>query len=294
MEKLRPLLWEAYEKIEWAKFNIGFAKSLVAKYISGGGISLNANQDAKTGLHSLDIQSRFLPIQLPLSIGSSLHSLRSALDTSVCKLLCLTTGKLSGQVNFPMHEEEHALRASFETTEQKCPKCGEVRARKGGNAILRAKLPDFEALIFDTFRPWRDGNFNLWALGRADNAHKHRMITPTLGAGSWTGSYEAYFPSGGVDINVMCGFGMPAGSSYPLVTGASRLVVSDGGVFAATIHFGDEPFIGKPVIETLEQLINMVSAIVDTLEERAQRCKLVAPFDAAAFGQPLPTGFDAV
>jgi hypothetical protein len=83
-------------------------------------------------------------------------NLRAALDQAayVC---AVESGKAAPRMtHFPFGETKQEVAA--------------LRGRRGS-----ADLP---LEIFDVmagFRPWRDGNFNLWAMNRLTNAHKHRL-----------------------------------------------------------------------------------------------------------------------
>ena len=261
-------LWQADAKVEWARTNLRFAVEFMESYLERG-MAAKQSYNERTNLWDINFEAAQFDIILPLSIGASFHSLRSALDTAISILLTNATGKTSTRSNFPMHETENQLRATFEDGERTCPDCRSVRAARGGNADIRDKLPDLEKLIFENFKPWRDGNFQLWALGKMDNIHKHRLIMPILGEVSWKGSFSAEFPGGNTMKETASTFILNPGGIFPLVKGASVFRL-DTGKYAAEVIFKDDPLAGVPVIGALENSIELVSGILETLHTQFQ------------------------
>ena len=126
-----PLLWEATAKLDWALANANYASRLAKGYAEtfviekGDVLAIKPAGEGTmvvTGrTYNLILRTQPLPIELPLVIGSVIHSLRSSLDTALSTLMVLATGKEEAQTNFPMHATERELRNSFGSTERKCP-----------------------------------------------------------------------------------------------------------------------------------------------------------------------------
>ena len=123
-------------------------------------------------------------------------------------------------------------------------------------------------MIFETFKPWKEGNFPIWALSRIDNINKHRMILPTLANITWSGSImQGITPSGGQMMNWNPSITMSPGNHFVVSKTLEPIEFFERGAFTANLAFpGDIPFGGKFVFEVLEELIQCVTRILDALE----------------------------
>jgi hypothetical protein len=264
------LLWQADAKVQWARSGQDAVERMLAQYLEQGGVHLEQAFDEATGLRSLTLVAEPLPVQIPLSIGTAVHSLRSALDTAVSALMFRARGREDARENFPVHETERELRNSFADGHRTCPDCHTTRPTRGKNASIREHFPDLERVILDEFRPWRDGNFPLWAISKLDNIHKHRMILPILADVSWSNAgFFSINPQGGGQWNVGCTYSLSPGSTMLLARNSNQLSITEQGVFTASLAFPDGiPLAGQPVIPALANLIVLVTNIIDTLKSR--------------------------
>ena len=277
------MLWEATAKLDWAFALSNYAKKLAEGYAQtslevekGNVLALEAAGEGTmrvTGsTFNLILHTKPLPIELPLTIGSAIHALRSALDTAVSTLMTLARGKDDSRTNFPMHETERELRNSFGLSERNCPDCGVPRTSKGINSPIREHLPDFETLVMETFKPWKEGNPLLWGLGKVDNINKHRMLLPTFSETAWTGTVEATFASGARHVYDGCTWLVGPAQDVVVIEGASSIELGEPGKFNIKFIFGgSNPFSDLDVFETLQSCIGLVEGVIKTLETHFKR-----------------------
>lgn len=283
MDSTPTLLWEATAKLDWAFALANYAKKLAEGYAQtslevekGNVLSIEpageGNMVVTGSTYNLVLRTKPLPIELPLVIGSVIHSLRSSLDTALSTLMTLAKGKDDARTNFPMHLTERELRNSFGSSERKCPDCGKSRPSKGINAPIREHLPDFETLVMETFKPWKDGNPLLWGLGKVDNIHKHRMLMPTFSETSWKGTLEATFPDGAHQVFKDCTWRIGPAQAVTVIEGAISIDFDDPGRCSIKFIFGGvSPFSDLDVFETLKECISLVDGIIKTLETHFKR-----------------------
>jgi hypothetical protein len=263
-----PLLWQAMEKAHSARTLVVVLNKHLDHYLANNGIRVEQTVDEATGLHSLDVVSDALNIEIPIIIGDAMHRLRSALDTAISTLILSVSGKEGVRDNFPMHETELNLRATFKEGKRTCAKCEFEETSKPGNKRILKYIPDLERLLFEDFRPWRDGNFPLWALSKLDNINKHKMIMPVFPKVSWEGGvFQWHSKNGAQGMSYGSSFSMSPGDRISLLQIDGSIDVFEYGKFTVELGLPPEvPLGGKPVFEVLEELIQLVTGIVQTLE----------------------------
>jgi hypothetical protein len=264
-----PLLWQALAKAFHARTCIDVPHNHLDYYLSQGGIHLNEHFDEAAQRHTLTLVTEPMNPEVPIIIGTAFHTLRSALDTAVSTLVADAKGVPSGRENFPMHSTEQELRAMFEPGHRQCSACGDVRESKPAANTIIEYLPDLQKLIFETFKPWEDGNFPIWALGRLDNINKHRMIMPVLANITWS---DSVMLTSNNSMNWKPSYTLPPGNQVIISRTVEPVTFYEKGTFKATLAFpSDIPFGGKPVFETLEELLQLVTGIIETLEAQFKR-----------------------
>jgi hypothetical protein len=282
MANAAPLLWQAMAKIGWANMSLTVTRGYLEKYLANGGIKAEIVKHNETDELAFAVVAYDLPLDIALSLGMAVHSLRSALDAAVSTLM-QRAGSKSGRTNFPIHQTERALRATFDDGIRTCPDCKQSRTNSGLNAPIRKLLPDLETLIFDEFKPWEGGSYALWALSRLDNIDKHRMILPTYATANWKGGeFWTKSTGGGALWSVGSSYSVSPGSMYILAHHVEQHEIITPGVFDTSLEFPlyvsaevpfpePLPFGGKACVETLEEVAKLVTGVVETLEAHFQR-----------------------
>jgi hypothetical protein len=259
--QLPTFLWQSVAKVNWAHQMAAGAMNLFDAYVKQS-LRIEAQFDGL--MHRIEIVAEPIPVEIPLAIATALHNLRSALDTAVSVLMARETGKPDARINFPMHGTERELRSSFGTTERVCAACGDKRISKGAHEKIREHLPDLERLIIEDFKPWKDGTYALWALGKLDNISKHRVIMPVIA------TVTASDPSITMgDYGRIAGgtFTVSPGTRITLGVGPGKASIKEQGVLSGSLIFpSDIPLGGEPIFEALKQLTKLTAGIIQTLE----------------------------
>jgi hypothetical protein len=265
-------MWAANQKAQFAYAGIGLAESGLEKYLAANSVRLERGFDEATGSHVLDVVADPMHVNVALGLGSAAHSLRSALDTAVSTLLTRAKGRMAGsRVVFPVDESEEQLRSTFEDGSRTCPNCRHVMTSKGRYADIRQHLPELEELIFNEFKPWGKTSA-LWQLSRLDNLDKHRMIFPALGNVAWQGSHSSKDAAGGAFLGLYNTYSFMPGTRFTIGRGIEPIEIIHEGRFSATLIFQEDvPFGGEPAIETLKELVKLVTGIIETLQAHFER-----------------------
>lgn len=261
----RSPLWQAAFKLDWADEMFANALNLANRFIQAGNYGFREERD-ESGARVIFYCER-LPKELPLAIGSGIHSLRSALDAAVSALMEGVTGKPLERVNFPFHQTERELRAEFEPRVSHCGSCGGARQTKAKLHELSEHLPELVDLIFNHFKPWQGGNKALWSLNKLDNFQKHRMLLLTVAA-----------VRGGVDyVDSAMPLSSFKGNEWTITSGTQQLIAQSRAKIIETgdrrldINFkfsGNIPYAGDPVFAVLEELYALVRNILITILNR--------------------------
>jgi hypothetical protein len=243
-----PPFFSARSKIERADQHIRDAQRRIDRFIATECHRPFADKDPDSGAIHLNFwyPGPYAVNGLGVIVGDAVHNLRSALDHMVSEIITIIGGNPNGrEAAFPMHETREEL---------------EISINRGLEKKIGADLCRF---IIETIRPYKAGNFPLWALNKLDNLDKHRAIL--------FGSYDfrsgisfidendpGPFPSHHVCV-LSNGGPVPEGSAAHLhnQTHAEPTIEIR---FKKGYFFDDQP-----VIPTLLQLAELVGGIVETL-----------------------------
>ena len=253
---------ESALKVQRAYRHINEIQHHFATFLDSDFCKLHIETEPDTGHHLLKLDSLApMPADIPLSIGDTVHNLRAALDYLTSKVV-RDAGGNDSRVSFPMHETRDALIASFETH----PTTG----KKGGNALIKDAAPDLVEIIVDTIKPYKTGNFPLWALGKIDNIDKHSLLVPIFMPTGLTG-VDLEDENSNVWTNTTLAVG-PGGTLRAISTSAPMKINSYGKP-TGNIFFADGQFFdNKAVIPTLEQISQLVLGVIQTFEAHFDGC----------------------
>ena len=200
-----------------------------------------------------------IPQMLSLIAGDAIQNLRTALDYLIVQLVDAHSGdvgeKRLRKIFFPM----------FESAEEMTP--SEIKRKIGGVS------PDAKKGIL-ALKPYKGGNNDLWGLHELNRVEKHRLLI----TGMWHGpthmgysmNIEARRKGGAVIPDAMREF--TAWGKYPnpkpLKVG-QKIVLTDAGPeahqnykFILNIALSEpEVFKGKPLVETLKGLADLITKI---------------------------------
>ncbi len=259
----RGFLWQAAFKLDFADDQFLEAMYSFKEYSENGSTGIRQLPADENGFYVTELFAERLPRQVPMCIGAGIHSLRSALDTAVSAIVRESGGKPDTRVAFPVHASERDLRAAFESGLRTCPDCKATRVTKAPMDQIRKLIPDLERLILDVFKPWKDGNYPLWALNKLDNLQKHQTLL-----------LIASTTSGTIDFDTVEGisnkFGLwriQPGMTVEIARSRHQLLISNPPAVSCELLFPDNgPFGGQHALEVIGQLYRLVRGILLTLQ----------------------------
>jgi len=204
---------------------------------------IQVDEDPVTGHHVLRFSvTKTIPDDIPLAIGDTIHNLRSALDILICSILTFAGGNIASS-NFPMHETRENLADALEK--------GEIKRVR----------PDLVGFILDTIKPYKSGNFGIWALNKLDILDKHRLVIPVFAVTRLSG-ISARDDNNNTYTNLTVTVG-PAGNINLIRTGARMHITNYGQPAIAIMFDKGHPFEGEPVIPTLHKLAKLTTELIE-------------------------------
>lgn len=212
--------------------------------------------DMATGLYSIVPRiNASMPSNIPCSTGDAVHNLSAALDYLTSTVFAKITGNWDKRITFPAHETEKSVRAQMD------------------NNKLTQIAPDLCDMIMNDIKPWKDGNFPIWAIGKMDNTNKHRMLLMLFGvygirgASFWTKDKKTKI----TDFEGESGFkGQNIEISIP--DNKHPFIIKNHGYAKVNVSFAEKDFFfGQPVVETLNGISDLVSSVIDAFETHFKR-----------------------
>jgi hypothetical protein len=254
-------------KITRAKEHVANLERELRAFIDRSPYKVAAKRDPET--HKLVyyvMSAEGTPDCLALIAGDAIQNLMSALDHLAYQLVCSETAdnppKLD-RIYFPIGDDKE----KYETKKREYMK--------------GAHQETLDAI--DSLKPYKDGNYLLWALYRLNNIDKHRLlftVGPEAGGINvgqlMANEIRATFPAEAVAaLESMNAFLMPADPGFPLKAGFELYI---GGVdekpnpkqqFRFDVVLSEPGVIdGKPLLEAVNELTGLVEGIVTALTPR--------------------------
>lgn len=194
----------------------------------------------------------FLPERLSLIIGDTVHNLRSALDHLATTVVRQTDPTL--EVHFPIRKD----RRSLETPD---------KGTMGTLDKLETALPGSKELLLRRIRPPSDPYAKFWAFHSIDNADKHNLLTPVI---TIADVKNMNFRLHGVDFRSIA-IGGNAAKPFDLISGSEEKLpfATDTEIVVDLTFDADTPFEGDPVVPTLDEIVKMVTGVLDAFSELA-------------------------
>jgi hypothetical protein len=188
-----------------------------------------------------------MPWEVPLIIGDIVHNLRSALDLMTCEIVTMAGKEVDWTINFLIRDDRDKLVAA-------------INDRK----IKAAPKPIID-LIIDTIKPYKGGNDELCAINDIDIMDKHKLIIPVTSVTSLIGvSIEDNRHNTFTDMTFAVG---PGGKLNAIKTNSVMKITNQGTPAFAVVFGKGQPLEGKAVFPTLHQLSQLVSGILQIIEE---------------------------
>jgi hypothetical protein len=236
-------------KLRRAQHLIGELEECLQQFLREGACSVEVHEDATTGSHLLKVvTSKPLPEDTPLIIGDAANNLRSALDILISAFVQKAGGNIAAG-SLPIHETKESLEGALQRSE------------------IQKVRPDVAQFILNSVKPYKDGNFEVWALSKLDNVNKHRLVIPVVAVTRLSGisardDNNNTFTNMTVTVN--------HGRIMNLIQTDARMHITNFGSPAIAILFDQgHPFEGRPVVQTLNQLVSHVSDVIQSFRPLA-------------------------
>ena len=236
-------------KIRRAQRHLAELEECIQVFLRNDACSIEVEEDRDSGSHVLRIvTSKPLPEDIPLAIGDAANNLRSALDILVSAFIRKAGGNIAAG-SLPIHETKESLAAALQRSE------------------INKVRPDVAEFILNNIKPYKDGNFGIWALSKLDNVNKHRLIIPVVAVTRLSG-ISARDENNNVFTNLTVT--VDHGRIMNLIQTGARMHITNPGHPAIAILFDEgHPFEGNAVVPTLHQLINLVAEVVESFRSIA-------------------------
>lgn len=240
MESPRYQLARAREKFQ-------DIQATLAKYAETRPFALVTEESPSTGMRKTVLRRvKNTPIYVAAAVNDAFEPLRKALD-QVGYAVAKAADMRGKNCAFPFGDTEKEVRGRFTGVSRELPQ--EI----------------FESMV--SFRPYKNGDQQLWALNEIANTSKHR-ITMTF-PGSVSGASLKNVSMSGTG-SIMGPWNEGLGEMMIAeVTKDTSLVIGD---ISYTVHlvFGDIPVVcGQPIEPTFFHLESVVRDILDTVEAKA-------------------------
>jgi hypothetical protein len=236
-------------KVRRAERLVHELEACLQQFLQNGACSVEIHEDAATGSHTLKVvASKPLPEDIPLIIGDAANNLRSSLDILISAFVRKAGGNIAA-ASLPIHETRENLEGSLQRSE-----------------IHRVR-PDIAQFVLNDVKPYKDGNFSVWALSKLDNVNKHRLVIPVLAVTRLSG-ISARDENNNTFSNMTVT--VDHGGAINLVRTGARMHITNPGQPAIAVLFDQgHPFEGRPVVRILQELVPHVSNVIQAFRRFA-------------------------
>jgi len=191
-------------------------------------------------------ENKVLSGEASLVIGDAIHNLRSALDVLLRQTIIRFGGTPEKRTTFPIRKGREELEAAL----------GELE-KKAALEICN--------LIRDDIKPYRDGNYAIWALHHLDILDKHQFIIPVFAMRAFRGLRVENDEH--ISFGENCHFITDSTSRLFPIGLEGNLTVKDKGHTSAEMLFPpDVPCEGQLVVPVINKLKESVSCVVQAFE----------------------------
>ncbi len=255
-------------KVKRAKEHISDLESEIRAFLDGAPYKVGAKHHPETRRLVYYVTSVDpIPDCIPLVAGDAIQNLVSALDHLAYQIVCSDSMDAPPKpygIYFPIAENAE-----------------QYEERKSAK-MQGAQQETFDAI--DALNPYKGGNDLLWILSKLNNIEKHRLLL-TVGsqaAGVHLGQIMAdqathFTADARAALERMDIFINPADKGFPLKAGFELLMMgvnekpNPEQQFLFTVATNEPGIVeGKPILETLQELSNVVEQVVAALRPRLQ------------------------
>ena len=251
-------------KVERAKFHISDLQREVRRFLDTNPYKITIKRDPESRKPIYYVSNvEQAPGSIALIAGDAIQNLMSALDHLAYQLVCVSTNDIPPRPNriyFPFADSP----TEYET----------IKTRK----IEGARQDIFDAI--DLIKPYKGGNDLLWSLCRLNNIEKHRLLltvgsrSPAMNFGQFMQKHIAkMWPETTFPVTDL--FFREEDGEFPIKAGLELFIDAPDAEFDEKLQFRFDIAISEPqileaqsLIETLNQMANLVEGIIATLEPK--------------------------
>jgi hypothetical protein len=237
-------------KIERAKQHIKSVESVVQWMVDPSNYVAGSERNPQSGYYVLRVGPKGggLPHELPVWTGDAIHNLATSLDYLWSGLARQAVPRLATRAHFPRHETRQNL------------------ADMLSKSPVSKAFPIIEGLILDHLKPYKEGNFHLWAVGKLDNVDKHRLFVAAMSIAK-LGKFRPVSEDGSV-IDLSHSTMQTHGPELTLGFGAP-FKLNDDAELTVDVVFHEPEILppGLPILKTLLDLAETVSGVSHTFRE---------------------------
>ena len=243
------IFYDPMLRVQRAKHHINDLVYAINSFVETDFYKVGIQFDSKVRSYFFGIEiTDTLPNDLPTIIGDAVYNIRSSLDILICDV-ARANGKEISDLYFPFERDRKNFICSAKYR------------------LIQKTLPNVARLLLDTVKPYKTGNFRLWGINKLSNIDKHQLLMPVI---------ESYiipfkYTENGKEISTGKWEVGPMGSRMHLtdttITEIKNFNYERNGKPIIKIVFDKgTPFESKPVIETLDEMIELVSGIINLFE----------------------------
>ena len=236
-------------KIRRAQRLVAELEGCIQQFLRDGTCSAQVHEDPVTGSHTLTVvTTNALPEDISLIIGDAANNLRSSLDILISGFIRKAGGNIAVG-SLPIHETRERLTSALQRSE------------------IQKVRPDVADFILNSVKPYKDGNFAIWALSKLDNVNKHRLVIPVVAVTRLSGMSARDDNNNVYDELTVT---VDHGRIMNLIKTGARMHITNPGRPAIALLFDQgHPFENQPVVQTLHQLVPHVSGVVQSFRTLA-------------------------
>lgn len=245
----------AFQMAEWrverANNHIDHLKKIIEWTVHPDNYLAIPDHNPQTGNYVLKVgpKNGGLPRHLPIVAGEVAHALSITLDYLWSGITRYVAPSFAKRAHFPDHE-------TLTNLQDMVSKDAAVKA-----------MPALEKFIIEEIRPYKDGNFLLWAVGKLDNVDKHRLLLASMAIAK-LGKFVATSEDGSV---IDLSYSTINTYGPELILGfAAPFKLNDDTEISVDIVFNEPDVLppGNPVLQTMIDLSNALAETVEAFKHK--------------------------
>jgi hypothetical protein len=235
-------------KVKRANQHIHELQRVLTAFLGTDFYRLSVEKDPISGQHILKFQvTEEMPCEVPLIIGDAVHNLRAALDLMTCEIVTSVGAIPDKSTQFIVSDSRDKLVKAINSS----------KIKTAPQTIID--------LIIDRIKPYRGGNDTLYALHSLDIMDKHRLLIPVI---SVSALVNVKAEDDRHNVFQFARVAVGQGGKLNIVRNSDNIDITNQGQPALAVILGKGTgFAGKPVIPTLHQLSQLVSGILQAVEQ---------------------------